>query len=74
MQNIFCDNTGFYGGDIKYLYFLPEGEEYWGYSWTKGYFISNSYLSKNKMNQNGDGVRCLLGIGVRYRGEVRILS
>ncbi|MBQ9960572.1 MAG: MerR family transcriptional regulator, partial [Firmicutes bacterium] len=44
-QNIFCDNTGFYGGEVKYLYFLPEGEEYWGYSWTKGYFISNAYLS-----------------------------
>ena len=23
LQNIFCDNTGFYGGDVKYLYFLP---------------------------------------------------
>ena len=51
VQNIFCDNTGFYGGDIKYLYFLPDGEEYWGYSWTKGYFISNSYLSGNTYNE-----------------------
>lgn len=50
-QNIFCDNTGFYGGDVKYLYFLPDGEEYWGYSWTKGYFISNSYLSGNSYNE-----------------------
>ena len=31
-QNIFCDNSGFYDGDVKYLYFLPDGEEYWGYS------------------------------------------
>lgn len=51
IQNIFCDNTGFYGGDVKYLYFLPGGEEYWGYSWTKGYFISNSYLSGNAYNE-----------------------
>jgi len=50
-QNIFCDNTGFYGGEVKYLYFLPEGEEYWGYSWTKGYFISNAYLSGSTYNE-----------------------
>ena len=50
-QNIFCYNTGFYGGDVKYLYFLPDGEEYWGYSWTKGYFISNSYMSGNTYNE-----------------------
>ncbi len=50
-QNIFCDNTGFYGGDVKFLYFLPDGEEYWGYSWTKGYFISNAYLSGNTYNE-----------------------
>ena len=51
LQNIFCDNTGFYGGDVKYLYFLPDGEQYWGYSWTKGYFISNSYLSGNSYSE-----------------------
>ncbi len=51
IQNIFCDNTGFYGGDVKYLYFLPGGEEYWGYSWTKGYFVSNAYLSGNTYNE-----------------------
>lgn len=50
-QNIFCDNTGFYGGDVKYLYFLPDGEEYWGYSWTKGYFISNAYLTGSSYNE-----------------------
>jgi DNA-binding transcriptional MerR regulator len=28
-----------YGDDVFYeeLYFLPDGEEYWGFSWTKGY-------------------------------------
>ncbi len=51
LQNIFCDNTGFYGSDVKYLYFLPDGEEYWGYSWTKGYFISNAYLSGSTYNE-----------------------
>ena len=50
-QNIFCDKTGFYGGDVKYLYFLPDGEEYWGYSWTKGYFISNAYLTGSAYNE-----------------------
>lgn len=50
-QNIFCDNTGFYGGDVKYLYFLTYGEEYWGYSWTKGYFISNAYLLGDTYNE-----------------------
>lgn len=51
LQNIFCDNTGFYGGDVKYLYFLPDGEEYWGYSWTKGYFISDGYLTGKTCNE-----------------------
>lgn len=51
IQNIFCYNTGFYGGDVKYLYFLPDGKEYWGYSWTKGYFISNAYLSGDTYNE-----------------------
>lgn len=50
-ENIFCDNTGFYGGDVKHLYFLPCGEEYWGYSWTKGYFISNAYLMGSTYNE-----------------------
>lgn len=50
-ENIFCDNTGFYGGDVKHLYFLPGGKEYWGYSWTKGYFISNAYLTDSAYNE-----------------------
>ena len=74
-QNIFCDNTGFYGGDVKYLYFLPDGEEYWGYSWTKGYFISNAYLSGNTYNEyeieeKADGIYMLITLRETevYRG------
>ncbi|MBO5359208.1 MAG: MerR family transcriptional regulator [Clostridia bacterium] len=67
LQNIFCDNTGFYGGDVKYLYFLPDGEEYWGYSWTKGYFISNSYLSgciynEYEVEEKSDGTYMLISL------------
>lgn len=42
-DGILCDNKGFYGGEQKYLYFLPDGEQYWAYSWTKGYLISPVY-------------------------------
>ena len=64
-QNIFCDSTNFYGETVKYLYFLPDGEEYWGYSWTKGYFISNSYLSGNtyseyELEEKADGIYMLI--------------
>lgn len=65
LQNIFCDNSGFYGGEIKYLYFLPNGEEYWGYSWTKGFFICNAYLSgyiynEYKIEEKADGTYMLI--------------
>lgn len=65
IQNIFCDNSGFYGGEIKYLYFLPNGEEYWGYSWTKGFFICNAYLSgyiynEYKIEEKADGTYMLI--------------
>lgn len=50
-QNLFCDNTGFYGGDVKQLYFLPQGEEYWCYSWTRGYFICYAYPSDHIYNE-----------------------
>lgn len=64
-QNILCDSTGFYGADVKYLYFLPDGEEYWGYSWTKGYFISNAYLtgaaySAYEIEEKADGTYMLI--------------
>lgn len=42
-DNIHCEK-GFYGGDIKYIYFLPHGERYWAYSWTKGYLIDEGYF------------------------------
>ncbi|MBQ8210847.1 MAG: MerR family transcriptional regulator [Clostridia bacterium] len=42
-DNAFCEKE-FYGGDIKHLYFLPKGERYWGFCWTKGYFIDQGYL------------------------------
>ncbi len=44
-NNLFCMKN-FYGNEQKYLYFLPEGEKYWTYSWTKGYLnspVNNEY-------------------------------
>lgn len=44
-DNIFCVKN-FYGDEQKYLYFLPEGEQYWVFSWTKGYLntpVNNEY-------------------------------
>ncbi len=44
-DNLFCVRN-FYGEEQKYLYFLPEGEKYWAFSWTKGYLnspINNEY-------------------------------
>ena len=38
-DNFFCVKN-FYGDEQKYLYFLPDGEKYWSYSWTKGYLNS----------------------------------
>lgn len=46
----FYDNLfpvkNFYGEEQKYLYFLPDGERYWSFSWTKGYLntpVNNEY-------------------------------
>ncbi len=44
-DNLFCLKN-FYGDEQKYLYFLPDGERYWAFSWTKGYFnspVNNEY-------------------------------
>ncbi len=44
-DNLFCTKN-FYGGEQKYLYFLPNGESYWAFSWTKGYLntpVNNEY-------------------------------
>ena len=65
LQDIFCDLTGFYGDDTQYLYFLPEGEEYWGFSWTKGYFINNAYMtgstySEYEIEEREDGTYMLI--------------
>ena len=44
-DDLFCVKN-FYGDEQKYLYFLPNGEKYWSFSWTKGYLnspINNEY-------------------------------
>lgn len=33
----------FYGENVKHIYFLPKGEKYWAFSWTKGYFVVDGY-------------------------------
>ncbi len=50
-ENIFCDKNCFYGDDLKYLYFLPKGESYWCFSWTKGYFIVDGYAMNPVYNE-----------------------
>ena len=46
----FYDNLfpvkNFYGEEQKFLYFLPDGERYWAFNWTKGYLntpVNNEY-------------------------------
>ncbi len=63
-ENKFCEK-GFYGDDVKFIYFLPQGEEYWGYSWTKGYFINNGYLTgciynEYEISEKTDGTYMLI--------------
>lgn len=44
-DNLFCVKN-FYGEEQKYLYFLPDGQRYWAFSWTKGYLnspVNNEY-------------------------------
>ena len=41
-ENKFC-TISFYGEDVKYIYFLPGGEKYWCFCWTKGYFVVDGY-------------------------------
>lgn len=44
-DNLFCVKN-FYGEEQKYLYFLPDGERYWAFSWTKGVLnspVNNEY-------------------------------
>lgn len=52
-DNVFCSKN-FYGGEQKYLYFLPDGEPYWVFSWTKGYFntpVNNKYETQKIDNE-----------------------
>lgn len=39
--NISCRET-LYGDINKQIYFLPDGEKYWCYGWTKGFLISDT--------------------------------
>ena len=41
-DNKFC-TISFYGEDVKYICFLPGGEKYWCFCWTKGYFVVDGY-------------------------------
>ena len=42
-ENIF-KTMSFYGEDVKHIYFLPDGEKYWCFCWTKGYFVVDGYM------------------------------
>lgn len=44
-DHLFCVKN-FYGDEQKHLYFLPDGEKYWAFSWTKGVLntpVNNEY-------------------------------
>ncbi len=65
-DGIFC-NMSFYGEDVKHLYFLPEGEKYWVFSWTKSYFVVDGYktnpiYNKYEIIHKDDGVYMLIEI------------
>lgn len=52
-DNLFCVKN-FYGDEQKYLYFLPNGEQYWVFSWTKGYLntpVNNEYETETIGNE-----------------------
>lgn len=52
-DNFLCVKN-FYGGELKYLYFLPEGEQYWSFSWTKGFLnspVNNEYETETIGNE-----------------------
>ncbi len=48
----------------KYMYFLPNGERYWGYSWTKGKFIVNfretRYSNNYRIERRGDEIYMII--------------
>ncbi len=59
-DGIFC-SMGFFGEDVKYIYFLPHGERYWSFSWTKGYFISPIY-NEYELERKADGLYMLINL------------
>ncbi len=36
-------DAAYYDGSIREIYFLTDGEEYWGFRWTKGKLLNNEY-------------------------------
>lgn len=56
---IVSDET-YVGGKRRELYFLPDGEEYWCYSWTKGKLIYsdgvNSFVNEYTTEEHSDGL------------------
>lgn len=39
-------NSDFYGESVKNIYFLPHGERYWVYGWTKGKLLIDEYINQ----------------------------
>lgn len=65
-QGIFS-TMSFYGEDVKYIYFLPNGEKYWCFCWTKGYFVVDGYRINPIYNpyeivNKDDGVYMLISL------------
>lgn len=62
-----CENgdwrTGI-GGTKKVVYFLPNGQRYWCYSWTKGKFIfrngSQTFANDYRIEQRGDDLYMII--------------
>lgn len=48
------------GGQKRYIYFLPEGRQYWVYSWTKGKLLFNngdvSFVNDYTVEKHSDGL------------------
>ena len=65
-ENKFC-TMSFYGEDVKYIYFLPNGTKYWCFCWTKGYFVVDGYRINPIYNpyeivKKDDGVYMLISL------------
>lgn len=63
-NNIFPIKS-FYGEDVKHIYFLPNGEKYWAFGWTKGYFVVEGYKENPinnpyKLVEKADGLYMLI--------------